>query len=328
MRVPAPLQALSAAAAITLLAGCSGSSSQVVPLAGGNATTGQSISRHLDNSPTGHQTKSWMTQPDTLDRLTYISDLLANNVTVFSRHGAIQGQIGGLSNPAGIFVDPNRSLWVANGGADNVLKFKRGAIMPSKTLNDPGGGPNDVTICPNHTVYVSGYGSTSIEVYASGSINPTGSLTFPGELQNDFLTCDAAGNVFATIVDGSFHGGVVEYPGGNQSGATQLPISLQGPGGIKQDNAGNLLITDESVQTITEYTEAGSPTGKSIPTGFDCIDLAVSRDGRVVGCALYVSGGTSEGQSYTFPGGAIHRTYSGSFSLPYGFGFDPDSTGL
>lgn len=327
MRIPASLRALGAAAAIALLAACSGNSSQLVPAAGGNGAFGHSIFRQPGNFQSGHTTKSWMKQPDVLDRLTYVSDLLANNVTVFSRSGAMQGQIGGLSNPDGIFVDPNRSLWVANSGANNILKFKRGATMPSKTLNDPGGGPNDVTICPNDTVYVSGFGSTSIEVYASGSVNPTGTLTYPGELQNDFVTCDAAGNVFATIVDGSFHGGVVEYPGGNQSGATQLPISLQGPGGIKQDDAGNLLITDESVQTITEYTEAGSPTGNSIHVGFDCIDLAVSRYGKVVGCALYVSGGTSEGISYTFPGGATHRTYSGSFSLPYGFGFDPDSNG-
>jgi hypothetical protein len=328
MRVPTPLQALSAVAAITLLAGCSGGSSQVVPLAGGNGTTRQSVLRQLGNSHSVQQTKSWMTRPDMLARLTYISDNGANNVTVFSRNGVMQGQIGGLSSPDGIFVDADRSLWVANSGANNVLKFKRGATMPSKTLNDPGGGPNDVTICPNDTVYVSGYGSVSIEVYASGSTNPTSTLSFPSELQNDFLTCDAAGNVFATIVDGSFHGGVVEYPGGNQSGATQLPISLQGPGGIKQDNAGNLLITDQSVQTITEYTEAGVPTGNSIHTGFDCLDLGVSKDGRVVGCALYVANGTSEGQSYTFPAGAIHRTYSGSFILPYGFGFDPNSTGL
>ena len=328
MRILTPLRALSAAAAITLLAGCSGGSSQVVPLAGGNGTTGHLISRQLVNSRSGQHTRSWMAQPNMLARLTYVGDVLANSVTVFSRNGAIQGQIGGLSSPDGIFIDPNRNLWVANSGADNVLKFKRGAITPSKTLNDPGGEPNDATICSNHTVYVSGYGSTSIEVYASGSTNPTGVLSYPGELQNDFLTCDTAGNVFATIVDGSFHGGVVEFPGGNQSGATQLPISLQGPGGIKQDNAGNLLITDQSAQTITEYTEAGSPTGNSIHTGFDCLDLAVSMDGRVVGCALYISGGTSEAQSYTFPAGAIHRTYSGSFVLPYGFGFDPDSKGL
>jgi hypothetical protein len=328
MRIPTVIQVLNTAAAITLLAGCSGGNAHIVPLAGDNYTSSQMISGRLGNSHSGHQTKSWMTRPDTLARLTYMSDNGANNVTVFSRNGVIQGQIGGLNNPDGIFVDANRSLWVANSGANNVLKFKRGSVLPSKTLNDPGGGPNDVTICPNDTVYVSGYGSTSIEVYASGSTNPTSTLSFPGELGNDFLTCDAAGNVFVTIIDGSFHGGVVEYPGGNQSGATRLPISLQGPGGIKQDNAGNLLITDESIQTITEYTEAGSPTGNSIHTGFDCLDLAVSRDGRVVGCALYVSGGTSEGQSYTFPGGANHRTYSGSFILPYGFGFDPNSNGL
>jgi hypothetical protein len=328
MRVPTPLQSLSAAAAITLLAGCSGGSSPVVPRAGGNGTTSHMISRQLGNFRSGQQTKSWMTQPNTLARLTYVGDLFSNSITVFSRSGAFQGQIGHLSSPAGIYVDYSRNLWVANSGADNVLKFRRGAKLTEKTLNDPGGERNDFMSCPYRTVYVSCFGFTSIDFYASASINPTGTLTYPGELQNDFLTCDVAGNVFATIVDGSFHGGVVEYPGGNQSEAIQLPISLQGPGGIKQDSAGNLLITDQSAQTITEYTEAGTPTGNSIHTGFDCLDLAVSRVGRVVGCSLYVSGGTSKGQSYTFPAGAIHRTYGTTFVLPYGFGFDPDFTRL
>ena len=268
-----------------------------------------------------------MTRPDMLARLTYISDNGANNVTVFSRNGVMQGQIGGLSSPDGIFVDADRSLWVANSGANNVLKFKRGATMPSKTLNDPGGGPNDVTICPNDTVYVSGYGSVSIEVYASGSTNPTSTLSFPSELQNDFLTCDAAGNVFATIIV-SFHGGVVEFPRGKQRGATQLPISLGGPGGIKPDNAGNLLVDDQTAQTITEYTEAGSPTGNSISTAYDCINFGVMRNSKVVGCPVYVAYKTSYGQSYAFPGGTMRQTYSGSFMLPYGFAFDPGQKGL
>jgi hypothetical protein len=273
------------------------------------------------------QTMSWMTRPDGLTPLAYISDFLANNVTVFDLNGTIRGQIGGLSNPGGLFVDSKRNLWVANGGANNVLEFARGATMPFNTLNDPGAGPLDVTMCPNGTVYVAGSTSAAIEVYPRGSINPTRSLTYPGANQNDALTCDAEGNVFATIVI-SFHGGVVEFPRGKQHGATQLPISLGGPGGIKPDNAGNLLVDDQTAQTITEYTEAGSPTGNAIHTAYDCIKFGVTRNNKVVGCAVYVSSGTSEGQSYTFPGGTMRQTYSSSFMLPYGFAFDPGQKGL
>jgi hypothetical protein len=306
-----------------LLGGCSGASqggSSVSPMPA-NPPRQQSIFRQ------SRPTKSWMIRPDARTRLAYISDNLANNVSVFDLNGTLQGQIGGLSYPGGLFVDSKHNLWVANGGANDVLGFARGATTPFATLNDAGAGPLDVTMCPNGTLYVAGDDSTAIEVYPRGSTNPTRSLTYPGAQQSDALTCDASGNVFATIVI-SFHGGVVEFPRGKQSGATQLPLTLGGPGGVKPDNAGNLLVDDQSAQTITEYTEAGSPTGNSISTAFDCINFGVLRNSKVVGCPVYVAYKTSYGQSYTFPGGTSVQTYSGSFMLPYGFAFDPGQKGL
>jgi hypothetical protein len=310
-----------------LLAGCSESQqvgSSVSPLSA-NAPQQQGVFRLPKDQ--SRQTTSWMKRPDVRTRLVYISDVLANNVTVFDPNGTMQGQIGGLSNPGGLFVDSKRNLWVANGGANDVLGFARGATTPFATLNDSGAGPLDVTMCPNGTVYVAGDNSSAIEVYPRGSTNPARSLTYPGAPQNDALTCDATGNVFVTVVV-SFHGGVVEFPRGKQRGATQLPISLGGPGGIKPDNAGNLLVDDQTAQTITEYNEAGSPTGKAINTAYDCINFGVMRNGKVVGCPVYIAYHTSYGQTYTFPGGTMRQTYSGSFILPYGFAFDPGQKGL
>jgi hypothetical protein len=273
-----------------------------------------------------HQTASWMKPEGAGAGLAYISDFLANAVTVFSVGGTVQGQIGGLSNPGGVVVDSKHNLWVANNGANTVLEFARGATTPSTTLSDPGG-PIDVTICRRGTVYVAGSNSTSIEVYPKGSTSPARSLTFAGVQQNDGITCDAAGNVFVTVVL-SFHGGVVEFPGGKQGGATQLPITLSGPGGIKPDNAGNLLVDDQSAQTITEYTEAGAATGNAIHTASDCINFGVMRDSKIVGCAVYAASGISEGQSYAFPAGTVRQTYSSAFTLPYGFAFDPGQKGV
>ena len=271
-----------------------------------------------------------MIRPDARTRLAYISDTLANNVTVFDLNGTMQGQIDGLSYPGGLFVDSKHNLWVANGGANNVLEFARGATTPFNTLDDPGAGPLDVTMCPNGThlcrrLQLHRYRGLS----STAASSPTRSSDLSREhSQNDALTCDAAGNVFATIVV-SFHGGVVEFPRGKQHGATQLPISLGGPGGIKPDNAGNLLVDDQSAQTITEYTEAGSPTGHSISTAFDCINFGVMKNSKVVGCPVYVAYKTSDGQSYAFPGRhECVQTYSGSFMLPYGFAFDPGQKGL
>jgi len=310
-----------------VLAGCSGSSQGGSPVSPMSANVPQQQIAFRAPKGQSRQTTSWMNRPDALTRLAYISDTLANNVTVFDLNGTMQGQIGGFSNPGGLFVDSKHNLWVANGSANNVLEFARGATTPFNTLNDAGAGPLDVTMCPNGSVYVAGSNSTAIEVYARGNVSPTRSLTYPGTQQTDALTCDTAGNVFATIII-SFHGGVVEFPRGKQRGASQLPISLGGPGGIKPDDAGNLLVDDQSAQTITEYTEAGSPTGNSIHTAFDCLNFGVTRSSKVVGCPVYVASHTSYGQSYTFPGGANRQTYSGAFMLPYGFAFDPGQKGL
>jgi len=339
MRISAPFGYVFSVAALITLAACSSGSPSIAPLSAANGATGPSAATHMIGSQSAtalaaasrlpaRQTASWMKQPDAHSAgLVYISDTLANDVTVFDTAGTMQGQIGGLNFPGGIFVDGKHNLWVANNVANNVLEFARGATTPSKTLSDPGAGPNDVTICPNGAIYVLGSESTTIAVYAAGHLKPTRSLTFAGSQQNDFLTCDAKGNVFVTMVV-SFHGGVVEFPGGKQQGAVQLPISMGGPGGIKPDDAGNLLVDDQSAQTITEYTEAGAPTGLSIKTAFDCIGIGVMRDSKVVGCAVYAASGTSEGQSYNFPGGAARQTYSGSFMLPYGFAFDPGQKGV
>jgi hypothetical protein len=219
------------------------------------------------------------------------------------------GQIAnGLSEPEGLFVDAKGSLWVAD--ISNVLVYPHGSLSPSKTLTDPIGFPVDVTVCPNGTAYVadlydtSNSNQSSVQVYAHGSTKPTGSLTYPNDFRNPYLTCDAAGNVFVALLTGESvgDGRVVEFPHGKQSGAKDLGITLQSPGGIKPDNAGNLLVNDLVAQTITEYAEDGSSTGRSIATGIQVEGIAVTENGRVVlGAADNLTG--PYGASWSFPGG-------------------------
>ncbi|MEO9098613.1 MAG: hypothetical protein ABI346_10585 [Candidatus Baltobacteraceae bacterium] len=308
-----------------VLASCAGSGTSAlqlpsragtVPLAGARAP----------------RVKSYMKNVDVLTRLTYIADARNSFVAVFGRNGQQIGTISdGLLVPVGLFVDGRRNLWVANNAAANVLEFPRGATSPSTILDDSGYTPYDVTICRNGTIYVSNQyaGSLapgSISVYAPGSTQPTGLLQYPGEVYNDFVTCDAENNVFTTV-DFASGSGVIEYPGGNQSGATQLPISVAMAGGIKLDDAGNLLVNDRELHTITEYTEAGVPTGNAIPTGKgDWVDIAVTKNSRVVlgADAFFV-----RGSSLTWPAGAYRQTYnSGQFGLPLGAAFDPGQKGI
>jgi len=217
-----------------------------------------------------------------------------------------------------------------------ATEFARGATRASKTLRDKAGYPWDVTICPNGTVYVSNAASFAtggikggdIQVYASGKTKPMDTLSYPGELRNGYLTCDAAGNVFSTFFKSNhahgYLGGVVEYPHGKQSGATLLPITITQPGGIKPDNAGNLLLVDQLGKTVCEYTEAGVQTGKCMATPDSWDGLAVSQNNTVVlGADFY----NDRGNSLQFPSGMSSVFYPGATN-PEGVAFDPGQNGI
>ncbi|MEO6990502.1 MAG: hypothetical protein ABI346_06390 [Candidatus Baltobacteraceae bacterium] len=297
------------AAAIALLSACSGAGSQAAPLARIPSNVARSagvasgainwsysvLPKAYQNTeglrPADHPVESLPPpSPPLPQKLAYVSDFPANIVNVYNQiTGAHLYTLGGLNNPQGLFVDHLRKLWVANTGANNILVFPRGATSPIYLLNDPYGPPVDVTVCAGGTVYVSNLydfqtGIGDISVYAPGNLNPTGTLTYPGESSNAFLTCTPSGDVYSTMTDTGNVGRVVKYPGGNQAGATQLPIALSSsPGGIKPDNAGNLVVNDQLAHTVREYTTAGTPTGNSFGTGSgDWVDIAITQNGQVV----------------------------------------------
>ena len=116
--------------------------------------------------------------------------------------------------------------------------------------------------------------------------------------------------------------------GCNPNGGRVARHRAEGDAEPEPDGAGDLLVDDQSAQTITEYTEAGVATGNAINTASDCINFGVMRDSKVVGCAVYAASGISEGQSYAFPAGTVRQTYSSAFTLPYGFAFDPGQKGV
>jgi hypothetical protein len=284
-----------------------------------------------------------MSRFDAKTDLVYISDYLsfpAGNVNVFTRDGLQVGQItNGMDEPEGLFVDGNRNLWVAN--LANVLVFARGSLSPSQTLSDPVGLPVDVTVCPDGTAYVadlydlSNSNHASIQVYAPGHTSPTGNLSYSADFRNPGLTCDAAGNVFVSVlVKQSLPnaGVVIEFPGGKQAGVRDLGIVFQDVYGIKPDNAGNLLVSDFVARTITEYTESGVATGVQIATGkAQIFGIAVSRDGKFV---LGADVDFNRGILWSFPQGTIKKRYTccSRIGFPmesvHGVAFDPGQAGI
>jgi len=344
MRIPSVLVLLSAVGATSMLfaeAASGGERSAVrAPLNARAGLFGHSLSmagRRAIARTNARALKSWMTRAAAGRRLVYISDFLSGTVAVLDWKADLIGLIGGLTNPSGLFVDASHNLWVTNTYANDVLVYPKGSTSPSTTLADPNEFPVDVSVCPNGTAYVanlfdSGQKVGSISVYAPGATQPTGTLSYPGQGWDYFVTCDSAGNVFTTLFAANNVGAVVEYPGGKQSGALDLGIALQFPGGIKPDNAGNLIVNDQQARTVSEYTEAGVPTGVSIAYGTssnDWVDIALTQSGRVVaGADAYLNVATA----LHFPSGKSLRTYSiptgPSGDETDGIAFDPAQSGI
>ena len=102
-----------------------------------------------------------------------------NSIYIYDqKHNAATpcGQITGVTNPQGLFVDKKRNLWVAISGNcktqfSSVLEFKPGDPSPIETLQDPAGSATDVAIDnKSGTVYVTNFLTTRKAVQAATTV--------------------------------------------------------------------------------------------------------------------------------------------------------------
>ncbi|MBV9028352.1 MAG: hypothetical protein JO311_07005 [Candidatus Eremiobacteraeota bacterium] len=191
-----------------------------------------------------------------------------NTVYVYDQrhsHKTPCGQITGLVNPQGLFVDKQRNLWVAVFGdckaqLSSVFEFAPGGSTPIKTLQDPAGAASDVAVDNvSGTVYVANFfnytnGCASgnngvVEVYAGGSTTPTGTLSDPNMNYAFDDAVDQQGNVYVTFLklNGPTGVGQIDEWIGGAGSPNNLGITLQAPGGIQTTKTGALLVCDQSV---------------------------------------------------------------------------------
>jgi hypothetical protein len=253
--------------------------------------------------------------------LLYVADTQGDFIDVFRLDGTRVARItDGLDHPIDLFVDREHDLWVANNGNGEVLRYRRGTMRPAATYY---GVPNawDLATCPDGRLYVTTLAG-NISVFARGHHHPTGFL----DAKYGFaisVACDPAGNVFATASVASPPGYVVEFPSGSDR-VKLLPINVPNPVDAKPDPAGHLLVLDSaggSYNAVTEFTEAGHPTEKSMPTGANWNEMAIAPKGNGIFGADF---NHSEGVLRAFPSGTLIRTYLDSkFSQLGGIAYDP-----
>lgn len=271
---------------------------------------------------------------DARTALVYVSDRTNNLIDVFDRSGHLQYTItNGLNEPAGLFVDAQHNLWVANPGANDVLVFPRGSMAPARTLNDTNQ-PNDVAVCGDGTAFVAdSLNQGGVAVYPPGRKAPTRRLVAQqsgaGGIEF-YVTCDDAGNIFATgYIGASPFPATTGWRHGRESGYYLFPQQAWSSSGIKATTAGTLLIATyvNSKPAVVEFTQVGKRTRRSIHTGGTGSDLwgdiALNADQTVV---FGVDTPRDAVLARKFPGGALQRTYTNAnLAQPEGVAVDPGS---
>ncbi len=269
--------AVSAAAALLIVAGCNGAGtqSQLAPNntiqtngthSGMNPLTHAPSPNFIGGTPKLHPKKgrSWMLAKAVPDNLWYVADTFASSIFIYSWRKLTQvGEITGLSQPFTFCVDKAQDVYVADFGLREVLEYAHGGLTPINTLSSPNGFTLSCSVDPttgnlavaNFAGYPSGNGS--VLVYAGASGTPT-EYSAPNFTDYWFVAYDSSGNLF---VDGEDLSGVVslaELPAGGTSFETiAMNVTIGFPGGVQWDGK-YLDVGDQSTNTIYQFTVSGS----------------------------------------------------------------------
>jgi streptogramin lyase len=296
------------AAALALLAGCSGAQ-QVAP---SPASGVQSLSRHSAASGPAHRyLGAFALTPARLAQLRssgikvphvaapsahrtkwghtlFVADYIGNVVQQFDPKpgGQVLATISDVVGPQGMDADSHGNLYVTSQGTAAVNVYTPGTYTASTILNEGNGqAPASVAVCPNGTVYVSntyansGFDLGSIEIFAHGATSPTGTIADSNIYFSFFVACDAHGNVWYDFLDTNFVTGVAEYVPSTQAITEFGNLGIAFPGGIRAIERGRLSINDQSTSQFDGTVQI-----------FDTSNMAAGPVKTITGFADPVSG--------------------------------------
>jgi hypothetical protein len=323
MRNLEPMHALSAAAAIALLSGCSGGTAVAPKPALSQSTI--PAGRITVNTRSGERMAGYNSCPAT-GTTEYVSDYFQNIIEVF--HGNFHnqapcGQItSGLSLPRGMYVDPaTHDIYVANTGGDNVLVFHKGQTTPYNTYTDPTPQtfPVDVTLAGDGTVLASNLGAKigegSISTWVGGPNCGTfvGNFLMTNEFQSGFIAVQNGATVYFNDQDATSHHGALwsmSCPAGACGAQTRVSASFKEPGGMVFDSTGDLLLQDPYARRADIFE-----LPNKIPAMFKTL-VGTSPDALGIDERQhhwFTSDWNSEASEYSYPSGA----YIGSVRGPH-----------
>jgi hypothetical protein len=311
------------AAAVGVLAGCSGSgSSSMSPIVPSSHAMRQAVShdmtgvapKYLESIRLGGAPVPEV-RPNSGGKKLAVSDFGTGAVEVLNGSYVLTQTItNGLNGPDGDWYDQAGNLYVGNYGGVGIQEYAPGGSSPSFTYTSTLVDPIGVTTDEAGNVYAADYQGDQVVEFPQGSNTPSHACSVAGAPEN--VAVKENGKVFADLNFSAGGAGVVEFPSGlsNCSNEVTLISSLGFAGGMQLDNNNNLVVEDQTCPCVDIIDKPNyNAVSSTISNGFgDPFHLALNRYNTLIFVADVSNANV---QVLRYPSGTPVTTLNGSNGL-------------
>jgi len=321
-----------AVAALVLgLAGCSGvtnSGSASLPAlpAGGSALSGAAASLHPRIPQRAALRRHGWISPDAVrQRLVYVSDNSANAILIYPQGKSNPAPIGeitdGIDAPLGTAVSKNGTLYVANSFGNDITEYPPGAISPSVTLSTDINFPISVAVDDRGTVAVGEFGAGTILEFEKGSTSPNVTITLLTDPEQ--LAFDKGRHLYAAwnVNLGSKLEGHASICRRLRAICADQGIAIGETGGMALDLSGNMILGDQTNQSIGIYPPGATTPLRTIATpGRQPYKFALNHGEKFLYVADIANGVVA---TYNYTTGTETGTISNGLTSAWGVSLSP-----
>jgi hypothetical protein len=222
--------ALGAWAALAMLAGCGGSTTQFAPPQSPAANAAAARANR----------GSWMDPRAGSSALLYVADSGKNAVYVYSfPGGTLMGTLTGFDVPQGECVDGTGNVWIADQSAREIREYAHGGTTPIATLKDPEEYPDSCAVDPKTgdlavTNGFSSSGGGSVGIYVGAKGSPVKRID-SSMREYSFVTYADNGDLFVDGVDSQGRFALAKLPKGASKFINITLRRVRRPGALAWD---------------------------------------------------------------------------------------------
>ncbi len=265
--------------------------------------------------------------------LVYVSDVHNNAVMIYLQAGERQAPIGeitmGINAPAGLAVDAQGTLYVANARGGNVTAYAAGSRRPTRTyslgLRDPFG----VCVGSDGTLFVSDFDGNlnhgAIVEYLRGSTVPFLTIRGFGPQGPGFCAVSPGDDLF--LIPSMNVPSQIDEVRPRSSVAFNIGAVLEFGTGLAVDGNGNLIVADFLGPGVLVYPPRATNPSRMIAGGmiapYQIAFNAAKTDLYVVQDAVGPPQPVAAVTVLSYPAGRVVNTISAGLRQPLGVALSP-----